>query len=304
MAAARVSASFRAPPPLAAGARIRIVAPASPFDREELFRGLAWLRTRYALAIGGGVFGRARDLRYLAGDDARRAAELAHAFEEEDTAAILCARGGYGVMRIVDRLPWERLAQRPKWIVGFSDVTALHLEAQARGICTLHAPNVTGLGRRITAAERGSFLDALEGRAGTTFGGLRVLRAGEAEGPVLGGNLALVAAMLARRPLPHGAIVVLEDVTERPYRVDRMLTTLRLAGAFDHATAVVFGQFTQCDPGPEGTTIDEVLDDFAARAKVPVLAGAPFGHGAPNHTFVLGARACISGDCLAVAPTP
>lgn len=297
MPSRRVSAAFRAPPALAPGARIRIVAPASPFDREELFRGLAWLRTRYELAIGGGVFGRAGDLRYLAGDDARRARELAHAFEEPDTAAIVCARGGYGVMRIVDRLPWDRLAERPKWIAGFSDITALHLEAQSRGMCSLHAPNVTGLGRRITASERASFLDALEGRRSTGWSDLRVLRAGGAEGPLVGGNLALVAAM-AHRPLPAGAIVALEDVTERPYRVDRMLTTLRLAGTFAHAAAVVFGQFTQCEPGPEGTTIDQVLHDFAEHAIIPVLAGAPFGHGAPNHAFVLGARARIVGSAL------
>lgn len=279
-----------------------MVAPASPFDREELFRGLAWLRTRYALVMGTGIFGRGTDLRYLAGDDARRAAELEHAFDEPDTAAILCARGGYGAMRIVDRLPWERLAARPKWIVGFSDVTALHLGAQAHGMCSLHAPNVTGLGRRISPIERSAFIDALEGRGGTLWSGLRVLRGGEAEGPLVGGNLALVAAMAAHRPLPSGAILVLEDVTERPYRVDRMLQSLRLAGVFSRAAAVVFGQFTQCEPGPDGTTIDEVLADFAAAVDIPVLAGGPFGHGAPNHTFVLGATARIDRNGSLTSP--
>jgi muramoyltetrapeptide carboxypeptidase len=214
--------------------------------------------------------------------------------------AILCARGGYGAMRILDALPWERFALHPKPLVGFSDITALHLTASARGVMTVHGPNATGLGRSITPAERASLLATLEDGESRPWTDLEVIRSGEARGPVIGGNLALVCAMAAagRFVVPEGAIVALEDVTERPYRVDRMLTSLLLGGHFERASAIVFGQFTQCDPGPDGVTIEDVLRDRTADLAVPVLARAPFGHGSPNHAFRHGAIASIRGARL------
>lgn len=267
-----------------------------------LFPGLAWLRTRYEVVISTGILAREG---YFAGGDARRAAELRRALSDPEAAAVLVARGGYGAMRVVDAVAWDAFVARPKWIVGFSDVTALHVEANARGICTIHGPNVTGLGRGITAAERASLLDALE-RPGAPcrFRGLEVLREGRAEGPVVGGNLALVAAMAGggRLVVPEGAILVLEDVTERPYRVDRMLTSLRLGGHVARASAVVFGGFTDCEPGADGVTVSDVLAELARTVDAPVVAGAPFGHGAPNHAFVLGRAARLVGDELAFLP--
>jgi muramoyltetrapeptide carboxypeptidase len=115
---------------------------------------------------------------------------------------------------------------------------------------------------------------------------------------VVGGNLALVAAMAAGGALvvPDKAIVVLEDVTERPYRVDRMLTSLLLGGHLARASAIVFGAFTQCEPGPDGVTVDEVLRERTSGLGVPVVAGAPFGHAAPNFAFPLGRVAVLRGD--------
>jgi muramoyltetrapeptide carboxypeptidase len=288
----------RTPPPLAPGALVAVVAPSSPFDRDELFRGLAWVRQRYRLRIATSLFAR---VGYLAGDDARRAGELAQAMRDPDVAAILCARGGYGVMRILDALPWDALAAAPKWIVGFSDVTALHAAALARGVRSIHGPNATGLGRAATPLERAALIHALEAVGEPPcWRGLDVLRAGRAEGPVVGGNLALVHAMAAagRLVVPPGAIVLLEDVTERPYRIDRMLTSLRLAGAFARASAVVFGSFSQCDPGPDGVTIRDVLAGLSRDLVIPIAANAPFGHALPNHAFVHGAPARIEGDTL------
>lgn len=275
------------PPRIRPGALVAIVAPASPFDREELFRGLSWLRTRYRLRVSPGIFARHG---YLAGDDARRTAELAAAMTDPEVEAIVCARGGYGAMRILDALPWDALSARPKWIAGFSDVTALHVAANARGIATIHGPNVTGLGRTISPAERASFIAALESDAPREWRGLERIREGSARGPIAGGNLALVAAMAAgsRVAIPEGAIVLLEDVTERPYRIDRMLTSLLMGGHLARASALVFGGFTQCDPGPDGITVEEVLADRTRALGIPVAIGAPFGHGAPNHAFVLG----------------
>jgi muramoyltetrapeptide carboxypeptidase len=271
------------------------VAPASGFDREELFRGLAWLRARYRLRVDARIFGRAG---YLAGADEARAAVLSAAMLEPEVDGILCARGGYGAMRILDALPWDAFGERPKVLVGFSDITALHLAANARGIATVHGPNVTGLGRSITAAERLSLITALEGGPAEPWTGLDVIVPGEARGPVVGGNLALVEAMAAggRLVVPEGAIVTLEDVTERPYRIDRMLTSLLLGGHLARASAIVFGGFTQCHPGPDGVTVDEVLRERTSQLGVPVVSGAPFGHGAPNHAFCLGREAVLRGD--------
>lgn len=290
--------AFRHPPPLRPGSLVAVVAPSSPFDREELFRGLAWLCTRYRVRMASSILTRRG---YLAGDDARRAAELAAALSSPDVEAIVCARGGYGATRILDAVPWEALDRSPKWIVGFSDVTALHAMAGARGLASIHGPNVTGLGRTISAGERLSLLDALERpEARQAWSGLEVVVAGRAEGPVVGGNLALVEAMAAagRLRVPQGAILALEDVTERPYRIDRMLTSLRLGGYLARAGGVVLGGFTQCEPGPDGVTAREVLTSLRD-LRVPVVMGAPFGHGAPNHAFVLGRRAVLDQGALA-----
>ena len=289
------------PPVIRPGALVAVVAPAGPFDRAYLLPGLAWLRTRYRVRVSTHIFDREG---YLAGDDARRTKELADAMTDPEVDAIYCARGGYGAMRIVDELPWDAFVARPKWLAGFSDVTALHVMANARGVASIHSPNVTGLGLSLaTPSERLALIDALEGRPLASWRTLEIIRAGQARGPLVGGNLALVAAMAAanRLVVPDGAIVVLEDITEKPYRVDRMLTSLLLGGHLARASAIVFGGFTQCDAGPDGVTIEQVLRDRTANLSVPVVAGAPFGHGAPNRPFVLGAEATLEGDTLSFA---
>src|SRR5262249_4592380 len=123
---------------------------------------------------------------------------------------------------------------------------------------------------------------------------------GHATGPLYGGNLALVLAMAAAGRLagPHGAVLVLEGVTERPYPVDRMLTSLRLGGHLHRAAAIVFGDFAQCDPRPAWRTVDDVLAERTRDLGLPVVAGAPFGHATRNDAFVLGARASLDGDAL------
>jgi muramoyltetrapeptide carboxypeptidase len=286
------------PPPLAPGDLIAVVAPSSPFPRDELWRGLAWLRTRYRLRIVAGVL--ARD-GYLAGSDARRAAELSGALLDPEVKAVAAVRGGYGAMRIIESLPWQELARRPKWIVGFSDVTALHAMAWRAGVASVHAPNVTGLGRAVTAATRAGWLASLERPSSVrAWHGLRVVHAGEARGPIVGGNLSIACAMAVagRLVVPPGAVLAFEDVTESPYRVDRMLTSLRLGGHFHHASALVFGGFDQCGAGADGRTVDEVIEERTFGLGVPVLAGAPFGHGARNDAFVLGSPARVDGNAL------
>jgi muramoyltetrapeptide carboxypeptidase len=165
------------------------VAPSSPFDLDEFWRGLAWVRDRYRVKATRHVLLRTG---YLAGSDAQRGDDLARAMLDPDVKAILVARGGYGAMRVLDALPWDRFRERPSWIVGFSDTTALHLRAAAEQIASVHAPNVTGLGQA-SPADRATWLAALERpEAPRTLSGVVIVHPGQADGPLVGGNLALV----------------------------------------------------------------------------------------------------------------
>jgi muramoyltetrapeptide carboxypeptidase len=290
------------PPALSPGDLAAVVAPSSPFRRDDLWRGLSWIRARYRIDVSAGIL--ATD-GYLAGSDARRSAELARAMLHPEAKAILAIRGGYGAMRILDELPWSQFAERPKWIVGHSDVTALHAMAWRAGIASVHGPNVTGLGSSVAPSVRASWIAAIECPASSqAWRGLRVLRGGSAKGLLVGGNLALLAAMAAagRLWIPLGAILVLEDVTESPYRIDRMLTSLMLGGYLARASAIVFGDFVRCPPGKDGRTVDEVLDERTRALGIPVRVGAPFGHGERNNAFLLGVPAELSQDELRFEP--
>jgi len=145
-----------------------------------------------------------------------------------------------------------------------------------------------------------SLMASLERPSAPHAWGLRAVRSGDARGVLFGGNLALLCAMATANTLvvPEGAIVLLEDVTERPYRVDRMLTSLFEGGHFARASAIVFGDFSECDPGPDRVTIADVIADLARSSSIPVYAGAPFGHGDRNEAFTIGATAMIEGDVL------
>jgi muramoyltetrapeptide carboxypeptidase len=286
------------PPPLRPGDLVAVVAPSSPFPLRELWEGLGWLRGRYRLTMSPGAL--SRDA-YLAGDDARRSAEFERALRNPDVRAIVAARGGYGATRIEASIPWRELADDPKWIVGFSDITALHADAWGVGVASIHAPNVTGLRMSATPRLRAAWMAALERPATErVWHELDVLHAGSAAGTLVGGNLAVLHAMAAARrlALPRGAVLALEDVTERPYRIDRMLTSLRQGGYFENLAAIVFGDFVDCAPGPDARRVGEVVAERTHGLGIPVLGGAPFGHGAVNDAFVLGARAEIDGATL------
>jgi len=294
------------PPPLKRGDVVRIVAPAGPFDPELFEKGLEVLRQRFGLVPRMRPDITARD-RYLAGDDARRVAEWLEASSDGDARAIWCARGGYGSLRILGKLEAGRLFHPPKVVVGFSDITAVHAVLNRAGLVTVHGPVVTQLSRLGPAA-----LDHLEV---LLFGGApppadrqaavpapgrgvvaaAVLRAGVASGPLLGGSLTVLSHLCGTSWQPRfaGAVVFLEDVGERPYRLDRMLTQLRLAGAFDRVAAICLGQFTQCDD-PDLPGI-EVVRRLAWELNVPAIEGIPAGHEDPNLALPMGSIVTVVG---------
>ncbi|MBK6691524.1 MAG: LD-carboxypeptidase [Myxococcales bacterium] len=287
--------SFRFPPALRPGATVAVIAPASPFPTHELWPGLAWLRLRYRLVMRSSALERTG---YLAGTVERRVRELAWALGTPGIDAVLAARGGFGTMHLLEHVDFAAAMLTPRWLIGFSDLTAAHADLSRVRVASIHGPNATGLGRA-SPAVRHALLQTLE-RPGSTrpWVGLGVLVAGTARGVVFGGNLALLEAMAAagRLAVPEGAVLLLEDVTERPYRIDRMLTALRLGGHLARISAIVLGEFAECSPGPDGVTAHEVLAAHFASLGVPVLFGAPFGHGLVNQPFVLGQEARVSGD--------
>lgn len=287
------------PPPLRPGSLIRVVAPSSPFDRTLVRVGMAWLGQRYRVRFDPGLFARTG---FLAGDDGRRRDELNAALADPEAQAIVAARGGYGLGRIAPDLELEALVERPKWIVGFSDLTALHVEATRVGVMSLHGHNVAGLGRG-DALARDAWVHALERPAIVRFEGLTVVHAGEGEGPLVGGNLTVLFAAHAagRLRLPPRAILLLEDVDETSYRIDRMLSALVQSGALAGVSGIVLGEFTDCFPGRYAVPTEQVLSERLGLLGVPVLAGLPVGHGRHNAPLVLGARARLSAQTASLA---
>lgn len=281
---------FQSPRAIREGSTLAVIAPSSPFDRDEFDAGLARLRARYVVTCDEGVFSQAG---FLAGDDDRRAAELVRALDDERVDAIVCARGGYGATRILPRIPVDAVRRANRLLVGFSDVTALHALWARAGVRSMHGAMVAALGRGSDAAAARWF-EALEGRFVESLSGLMPLASGpdrRARGPLLGGNLAVLAALVGTPHAPplDGAVLFLEDVGERPYRVDRMLTQLEQAGWFDRVAAVLVGGFTDAAAGRDGTSVEDVLRERLGRLGRPVLSGVPSGHLDDNLELPLGA---------------
>lgn len=274
------------PEPLAPGSVVRVVAPCGPFEPRLVWRAMGWLSERYRVRWDRRIFARHG---YLAGDDEARCAELAAALEEPLVAAVFCARGGYGGNRYAHRIDWSRLRASPRWLVGFSDVTAFHVEAMRVRVASLHGPNLTGLGRG-DAEARATTLALLEGGPVRDYPLEHRTVTASATGVLCGGNLSLLhsCAAAGRLSLPDGAVVLLEEVGERPYRIDRMLTTLVSGGHFDGASAFVIGDLDRCRPGPDGVTALDATVRCLAPLGVPVASGLPVGHAVRNDGVILG----------------
>jgi muramoyltetrapeptide carboxypeptidase len=278
------------------GARIAIVAPASGCSHETVERGAAELTTLgFQPVVSDAVF--ARDL-FSAGDAAVRAADFLRAWRDPSIAALVAVRGGYGSVHLLPRLPVDAIRETPKLFVGYSDNTSmLSWLTLTCGVTALHGPMLDGrLAEGPAGYDRRTFLAALRGEVGVPLApdDVQVLRRGEATGPLLGGTLTQLVASLgtpyAFDP-PPGAVLFLEDVNERPYRVDRMLTQLQFAGILNRAAALVFGEMRGCDEPGGGVTARVTIEQCTASFDGPVLYGVPSGHTTgPCWTLPLGGR--------------
>jgi muramoyltetrapeptide carboxypeptidase len=286
------------------GSRISLVAPAGPLAPGAVDRAIVRVHGwGWVPVVGEHARGRHG---YLAGTDEQRAADFNAALRSTDNDAIWCLRGGYGTMRIIDRLDWWALSERPRPLIGFSDNTALHLAAQRAGVISFHGPHPAAEDLP-EFAERG-LLDALSGTvapgplpfpAGEPARGVTVT-GGTAEGPLVGGNLSLIAATLGTpyEIRTEGAILFLEEVGEPAYRIDRLLSQLRLAGVLRSVAGVVVGAFSECpdQDDDETPTAEEVLLDRLQDLEVPIATGFPFGHVPESWTIPMGVQARLDAD--------
>jgi muramoyltetrapeptide carboxypeptidase len=298
------------PPVLRPGDTVMLVSPAGPTRPERVARGVELL-TGWGLrpVLAPNAYARKG---YLAGDDALRAADLNTAFADPEVRGVICTRGGYGAQRVVDLIDMAAVRRDPKVLAGFSDITALQF-ALWRGarLAGVHGPGAAWRDERLPLSSAESMHAALmttepvtvTAVAGEESFAVRV--PGRAEGPLLGGNLCLIAASVGTPDLPDltGAVLLIEEVQEPPYKVDRMLTHLRRAGVLDGLAGVALGQFTDCADGWD-TTVTDVLTDRLADLGVPVLGGLPIGHGPGQLTVPVGPRAVLDASVGTLTVSP
>ena len=290
---------MRLPPPLLAGARVALVSPAGPLrSSDELDIAVAQARTfGWEPVVGAHALARHG---YLAGNDAERLDDLNVALRDTSIDGIWCLRGGYGAMRLLDGLDVDAMRRRPRALIGYSDITALHTAVSGPAdVITFHGPTARS---QLSAFSRDSLDRAVVQQSdpcGTAFDA-ETLRGGRAEGRLVGGNLALLAALCGTRFAPDysGGILVLEDIGEATYRIDRMLRQLALSGAFSSLAGIVYGRFTDgTDPADESSCeLSDILRETADLAGVPAISGAPVGHIEDQWTIPIGAMAELDAD--------
>ena len=272
---------------------VGIIAPASPISKSEIRKGIQLIESfPLQVRLGTHLFDHSH---YLAGSDQDRASDIHQMFSDPEIKAILCARGGYGSLRFLDKIDYGLIRKNPKVLVGFSDLTALLTAIYKHsGLITIHGPTVSDLlngdnwhhlSRLITS----SYKPRLSLQGGMVING------GTARGILLGGNLATLCSLIDTPFLPsfEGVILFLEEKGEQPYRLDRMLTQLLLSGRLDHLSALVIGQIQGC--GDEQVVYGLLRERFSEMA-VPVVTGLPVGHGVENISLPLGLPALLDTE--------
>ena len=284
---------LKTPPPIKPGDKIRIVSPAGKVAEKYVLPAVEWLtRQGYKVELGKHVF----DTHFqFAGTDNDRLEDLQTALDDPETAAVICSRGGYGTVRIIDKLDFRRFRKKPKWLVGFSDITILHSAINKLGIATIHGAmprfffddngqsneNLKTLMELLTGNQAEYKIEAQpENRAGSCTAG------------IVGGNLSIMVSLLGTKYEiePRGKILFIEDIDEYLYHTDRMMHQLKLAGKLDKLAGLLVGNFTDVkdNESPFGKTVHEIIADAVAEYDYPVCFGFPAGHDKRNLALAFG----------------
>ncbi len=296
------------PPALKPGDLLRVIAPSGALKEFEAFeRGVQIWRDRgYRVEIDPGVEDR---WGYLAGIDENRRHQLKEAWLDPEVKGILCARGGYGSTRILENWIWPfedseitgrgmrtEVLTTNKWLIGFSDVTALLWSLFNHQISGVHGPLLTTLASEPDWSIQRLF-DWVEGKPLQPLPGIGWC-GGKATGILLPANLTVATHLLGTPLLPElaGVILAFEDVTEYPYRIDRVLTQWRMSGAFDKIKGIALGRFSRCDAPAPSFTVEEVLRDRLRDLGIPIISELPFGHDGPNAALPVGIVAHLDSD--------
>lgn len=287
--------SVTTPLSLITGDVIAVLAPASPFDKDKFNRGVAILKSMgFEVFVPPELFA---SRGYLAGDDHHRADLLNDVFSLPQIKAVMCARGGYGSARILNKIDYESVRKNPKILVGFSDISALLTTLYEKcGLVTFHGPTITSLADTDRETTRALFSVLTSQKVLSVYEpNATVVKPGLAKGPVIGGNLTTLCHLVGT---PYeasfsGHILFLEDCKELPYRIDRMLTHMKMAGCFDNLSGMILGSFCEC--GNMGEII-KIFEDLFADFNFPILAGVPVGHQKKNLTLPVGLKATLNAD--------
>lgn len=292
------------PKKLQPGDTIGIVTPASPMLSERLTRGIQYLQQRgFQVKIGEHV---SDERGYLAGSDEARAQDLNELFANSEVDAIFCTRGGYGTPRLLDQIDYTAIKAHPKILVGYSDITALQLALFRKAqLVSFSGPMVAvEMCKGVDQVTERHFWQMLtepttKARLIDLNDAMKIVKGGQATGRLLGGCLSLICSLLGSRFVPdfRNAILILEDRGEEPYKIDRMLTQLRLCGILNQINGLIFGQFVECDPkSTPSLSFDEVVKDLTADLDIPIIAEFPYGHLDVKYTIPIGVEACLNAD--------
>lgn len=287
---------FIFPPFLKKGDLVTVIATSGALKELDAFeKGLeVWRSHGYQVKLGSNWNARSG---YLAGTDEERRQALREAWEDPEGKAILCARGGYGSARLLENWKWSK--QSPKWLIGFSDVTGILWSLATENISSIHGPVLTTLAhepawsiQRLFNYLEGSPIEPIQGRGWSSNG--------KATGWLISANLTVATHILNTPVQPNleGAILALEDVTEAPYRIDRMLTQWRLMGIFDKIKGIAIGRFSRCEAPVDSDTqtVEEVLRDRLQNLNIPLVSDLPFGHDGVNAALPIGATVELDSD--------
>lgn len=281
------------PDALQKGDKIRIISPAGRVAEKYVVPAAEWLKKQgYRVDLGKHVFARHYQ---FAGTDKQRLEDLQEAFNDEETKAVLCSRGGYGTVRIIDKIDFTRFLKKPKWLIGFSDITILHTCFNNLDVATIHGvmPRYFFTKKNEPTKNLHSLMKLLSGQpVSYTFPGNERNRNGKVSGEITGGNLSILSSLQGTKYEidTDGKILFLEDIDEFLYHADRMMHQLKLSAKLDNLAGLVLGNFTDMkdNESPFGRTVHEIIAEAVADYDYPVCFGFPAGHNSKNLALSFG----------------